>query len=69
MGIPECVATDHQTVEAHMGGISYDTSFAHTLGCTARNCTVPSWQCRLYTVHCLMTLLLNYINQVKLELM
>ena len=50
----------------HVCGISYNTSFAHTLGHTERSYTVSDCQCTLYTVHCITTVLLNHTISGKI---
>ena len=58
-------APDHKTTEVHICGISYNTSFAHTLGYTEGSYTVSNFSV-YYTVHCIKTVLLNYTISVKI---
>ena len=52
--------TTETRVRAHVCPVSYNTIFAHTLGHTERSYTVSNWQCTLYTVHGISTVLLNH---------
>ena len=56
-----------ETGSAQVSGISYNTSFAHTLGYPDWNDTLYTFcQCILYTVHSITTVLFNYTISGKI---